>query len=123
MNQFGHRDDNLFDFEARHVRFLGPQEGVAETVFTSKIAHLFSKHSIKCRAYLARVDYDDGSGVNIALCIFLGESTDSNLVEELIGITFSNMFNSNEHLDTYMITKERDQELHEMADPFYDNIQ
>lgn len=98
----------------RAVRFVGEQDGEAERVLKVALASDLRAAPEIRRAYLARVEYQDGT--HVALC--LAAVADRSLVES-IGSRFDKIFGLHEHLDILFITAEQEAELGRVCAPFH----
>ena len=58
------------------VRFLGCQEGQVELELKSALLPALQRYSVR-RAYLARIDFGDGSSPSVALCLVGGRIKDN----------------------------------------------
>ena len=101
------------------LRFVGEQDGPPERELKARLVEVFRLDSRVARAYLARVEYGDGSGMHIALCLsssFAG--FDQALVREIGGV-FASLFGSHEHLDTVFLREEQEETLTQVCRAFY----
>jgi hypothetical protein len=62
------------------IRFLGEQDGPPERELKSRLADLFRDCAAVQRAYLSQVDYANGSGRHVALCILSSSRIEREIV-------------------------------------------
>ena len=97
------------------VRFLGCQEGQAELELKSALLPALQRHHVR-RAYLARIDFGEGSTPSVALCLSAGESkTIVTAVQEEI----RRLFHRSQHLDICFLSEQQESELSVVCQPFY----
>lgn len=107
--------------EAIHVpevRFIAEQDGIPEREFKKRICDYLSERNVKCRAYLVRVKYPTEDDWSVALC-FGGTLPQWNEIEKGVGVAFSEMFRTDEHLDIFLLSKLQEEEASRIAKPFY----
>jgi hypothetical protein len=84
------------------IQFIGEQDGPPERDLKTRFIKLFrAEHTVQ-RAYLARADYGDANGVNVALCVNSSVGEDISLVSRVSDI-FAEMFGGHEHLDVLFV--------------------
>ena len=103
------------------IKFIGEQDGPPERELKDQIIELFRGQPTVQRAYLARTDYGDTRGVNVALCVKSSAGEDMSLVSGVTAI-FGEMFGSHEHLDVLFIRDDQEQQLLGLCRPFYQRI-
>jgi hypothetical protein len=101
------------------VKFVGEQDGSPERDLKAQFIKLFREQSTIQRAYLARTDYGDATGVNVALCVKSSTGEDTSLVSSVSAI-FGEMFGSHEHLDVLFIRDDEEQQLRVVCTAFYE---
>jgi hypothetical protein len=100
------------------IRFVGEQDGASERDLKSSLVEVFLREPTVRRAYLARTDYRDTTGVHVALCVKSSVGVCHELKSKVFDI-FSSMFGSHEHLDVLFIRDDQEQELGQVCRPFY----
>jgi hypothetical protein len=100
------------------IRFVGEQDGSPERELKARLVDLFSDKPTVERAYLARTDYGDTTGMHVALCVVSSSGEDKSLVSSVSGI-FADMFGTHEHLDVLFIRDDQEQQLRAVCRPFY----
>lgn len=100
------------------VRFVGEQDGPPERDLKACFVEQFKYEPTVERAYLARADYDDGTGAHVALCVKCFCGGDQTLNARVADI-FADMFGSHEHLDVIFLRDDQEQELSQVCPPFY----
>lgn len=101
------------------VKFVGEQDGPPERDLKTRFIKLFRQEHMVQRAYLARADYGDASGVNVALCVNSSVGEDMSLVSRVSDV-FAEMFGSREHLDVLFVRGDQEQQLRVVCTPFYE---
>ena len=101
------------------IKFLGEQDGSPERDLKSRFINLFREKPTIQRAYLARADYGDATGANVALCVKSSASEDMALVSGVSAI-FAEMFGIHEHLDVLFVREDQEQQLRAVCTPFYE---
>jgi len=102
----------------RSIRFVGEQDGEPERLLKNALTAQFSGDATVTRAYLSRVEYEDGA--HVALCLAAPE--DASLVER-IGRCFASIFARQEHVDIVFVSPAQEMELQRVCTPFYRRIQ
>jgi hypothetical protein len=100
------------------VRFVGEQDGPSERDLKGRFVELFRGEPSVERAYLARAEHGDESGVHVTLCLKCSPAEDSSLLPKLADI-FGNMFGSHEHLDIRFLGEVEEHQLRSVCIPFY----
>jgi hypothetical protein len=100
------------------IKFIGEQDGQPERDLKALFVELFLGFPTVERAYLARTDYGDATGVHVALCVKSSVGEVKSLNPKVADI-FSARFGSHEHLDTLFIRDDQEQELRQVCAPFY----
>jgi hypothetical protein len=100
------------------IIFVGEQDGPAEQDLKVSLVELFRSEPTVERAYLARTDYRDGTGLHVALCLKSSIGEDWSLDPKVANI-FAARFGTHEHLDTIFIRADQEQELQQGCAPFY----
>jgi len=100
------------------TRFVGEQDGPPERDLKASFAEFFASTPVVERAYLARAEHGDGTGVHVTLAIRCSCGEDPSLMPKLAKI-FASMFGSHEHLDMMFISEDQEQELRVVCTPFY----
>ena len=103
---------------ARVIKFSGEQDGAAEHDLKVRFIELFRHEPTVERAYLARADYGDATGIHVALSVKSSVGEDKSLNPKVAGI-FGAMFGSHEHLDLLFIREDQEEELRLVCAPFY----
>lgn len=101
------------------IKLVGEQDGSPERELKVRLIKLFGEEPTLQRAYLARTDYGDATGVNISLCVKTPMGEDMSLVSSVSTI-FGEMFGSHEHLDVLFIRDDQEQQLRTVCRPFYE---
>jgi len=101
------------------INFVGEQDGSPERDLKARFIKLFREEAAVQRTYLARTDYGDATGVNVALCVKSSAGEDMSLVSRVSAI-FGEMFGSHEHLDVLFIRDDQEQQLRVVCTPFYE---
>jgi type III secretion system (T3SS) SseB-like protein len=99
------------------LKFLSEQDGQPEKLLKSRlVTEVFIQGDVQ-RAYLVRVEYDDGLR-GVALCISPDCSNRDQLVQE-IGAIFSELFHNHAQLDILFLTPEREMRVIKVSKPFF----
>jgi hypothetical protein len=107
---------NREELDINRVRFLGEQDGTAERELKLKLKELFTKQIKIKEAYLVRVVYNEMAEWSVALCL-TGSPDQASLIQ--IQHLFQQMFRSNEHLDVLVLSLAQEQEVKNVAKPFF----
>jgi hypothetical protein len=99
----------------RKIRFLCEQDGDPERELKALLAPKLAPSDVK-RAYLARVEYDDPSAYEVALCVRGVE--DPSLVRT-VASQFAAVFGADKHLDIIFLTDAQEEELARVCGSFY----
>jgi SseB protein C-terminal domain len=102
----------------RSIRFVGEQDGEPERLLKKALSVELSGDENVTRAYLSRVEYEDGA--HVALCLAAPE--DPSLVER-IGRCFASTFAKQEHVDIVFVSPAQEMELQRVCTPFYQRNQ
>ena len=100
------------------TRFIAEQDGPTERDLKAAFIQVFREEPAVERAYLARAEHGHGSGAHVTLAIKSSCGENPLLVRKLMSI-FSEMFNSQEHLDMMFIREDQEHQLREVCAPFY----
>jgi len=100
------------------TRFIAEQDGPTERDLKAAFTQVFREEPAVERAYLALAEHGDGTGAHVTLAIKSSFGEDQLLVRKLMSI-FSEMFNSQEHLDMMFIREDQEHQLREVCAPFY----
>lgn len=100
------------------IKFVGEQDGSPECDLKARLIELFRDKPQVERAYLARADYGDATGVDVTLCVISSVGEDTVLVSQVSDI-FGDMFGTHEHLDVPFIRDDQEQQLRAVCKPFY----
>lgn len=101
------------------IKFIGEQDGLPERDLKALFVELFREKPTVQGAYLARADYGDATGANVALCVKSSIGEDTALVSAVSAV-FGEMFNTHEHLDILFIRDDQEQQLRAVCRPFYE---
>lgn len=101
------------------IKFVGEKDGSPKRELKGRFIKLFRDEPTVQRAYLARTDYGDAAGVNVALCVKSSVGQNMPLVSGVSAI-FGEMFGSHEHLDVLFIRDDQEQQLRVVCTPFYE---
>jgi hypothetical protein len=99
--------------------FLCEQGGIPEQDFKQSLIKSLSKRPHVQSAFLARVEYDNSEEFNMALCIRIEKKEDPSLKKE-VGQIFTDLFKTNEPLDTMFLREEQAAEITKVCAPFYE---
>lgn len=102
------------------INFVGEQDGLPERDLKLEIVRLFQAAQKVERAYLARADYGDGTGIHVVLCVKAVEDL-PRLVSK-VGFIFSSIFGSHEHLDILFIREDQELRLRQVCTSFYERV-
>jgi SseB protein C-terminal domain len=100
------------------VRFLEEQDGPHERVLKDKLVAAFRGESEMRRAYLARADHGDGSGVHIVLGL-RADGIDHKRLADRVAVIFAALFPASEHLDLLLLDAAQEARLRKVCPPFY----
>jgi SseB protein C-terminal domain len=101
------------------IRFLGEQDGSPERDLKARFISLFREKPTVLRAYLARTDYGDATGANVALCLKSSVGEDVALASGVSAI-FAEMFGIHEHLDVLFVRDDQEEKLRAVCTAFYE---
>ena len=100
----------------RGIRFVREQDGIPEQDFKDAIIPVLAV-SVR-RAYLACVEYTNSTTTAVALCI--RSTTPEEALVRKIGVVFSSMFGTNQHLDIVFLSDEQERCLECVCCPFFE---
>ena len=100
------------------IKFVGEQDGRPERDLKARLVKLFRDKPSVERAYLARTEYGDTTGMQVSLCVVSSNGADESLVSDVSEI-FRNMFGPHEHLDIVFVGDDQEQQLRAVCMPFY----
>ncbi len=100
------------------IQFLREQDGPPERNLKAAFSKLFEAHPPLQKAYLARVQYDEGPETPVALCLVSDTPRDLHLVET-IRKTFKSFFKAGTHLDILLLSAPDVPRLEHVCRPFY----
>ena len=99
-----------------NIRFVSDQDGPAERELKDALRPVLAGTPSVVHAYLVHIDYGNPDAYDVALCIHGPE--DERLVRR-VAETFAKLFGTDQHLDTMFLTPARQQEIVQVAAPFY----
>ena len=97
------------------VRFLGGQEGQAALELKSALLPRLQSYPVR-RAYLAQVDFGDGSSPSVALCL---SAEESKTIVKAVQEEVRRLFHSSQHLDICFLSEQQETEVSSVCQPFY----
>src|SRR5262245_28919116 len=100
------------------IRFVGEQDGPPEGELKGLLVGFFAREPSIAAAYLARVEYNEESAANIALCIET-ENGSSEAIATKIGAIFASLFGVHEHLDILFLNESQKAEVAKVCRPFF----
>ena len=109
------------NFVANDLLFIGEQDGISELELKRQLIDYFLEQKLCCRAYLARIKYNNQEEICVALCLKL-KWKEKPYFKSDIGIIFSELFKQDQHLDVLVINAEQDDQLSKVCNPFFDNF-
>jgi len=112
------RSDKPERLVARHIEFLGEQDGLPERELKATLASVFVRWEAVQRAYLALVRYETTGPHHVALCIASSEPDDRTLVDCVLDL-FEGRFGPHEHLDVLFLRGGQEAELGRACRAFY----
>ena len=115
MGLFGKRQRPPEIRTETQIRFVCEQDGVPERELKALLAPELVSRNVE-RAYLARIEYQDPSAYEVALCVRGVE--DLGLVQA-VADHFAKLFGRTVHLDTLFLSDAQEQELARVCNPFY----
>jgi len=104
--------------EPRLMEFVGEQDGEPERELKQKLVPILEEALEIKSAYLAIVDYRDGSSPSVVLCMRSDKEADAAFVLR-IGKVFSEAFNAKEHLDVLFMDSRKESAVRAVCSPFY----
>jgi hypothetical protein len=104
------------EIEARHIQFVGEQDGSAEQLLKHRLCQLFKKDRRVLAAYLVRVSLNRRMGV--ALCLKTASGEDQGLIEEVYAI-FRSIFRPDVYLDIVFTNPTQESELVQVCKAFF----
>lgn len=105
------------------IRILGEQDGEPERFIKAKIADFLRQTGYRCRAYLARVEYDVPGEFNVALFVRLETGDAKELVNAGIGNIFYETFKRDQHLDVLFLTQSEEEGIAAIVKPFFSSAE
>ena len=106
------------EFRVTEIRFLGEQDGPPERLLKDQFVQFFRSDPHVVRAYLARIDFGEGTRASVALGL-RAEAGSESRIGERIGAIFASIFRSEEHLDHIFLTDDQELQLSNVCNPFY----
>ena len=103
--------------EARNepsIRFLQEQDGQNERQLKAALVAELVAHGAS-RAYLARVQYNDSTGPDVALCVVGPHSSE---LLKSVDACFGKLAGRAAHLDILFITEAQEKDLRKVCHPF-----
>lgn len=100
------------------INFVVEQDGTPERELKSKLVAFFNRAAWVRVAYLARVTYEDGGPMHVALCV-RGQPGQNRVFGQRVGEIFASVFGSHEHIDVIWITPDQETVLVKVCRPFY----
>jgi len=97
------------------VRFLRGQDGQAALELKSALLTVLQSHPVR-RAYLAQIDFGDGSSPSVALCL---SAEDSKTIVKAVQQEVRKLLPSNQYLDICFLSEQQETELAAVCHPFY----
>ena len=106
------------NFQVEKFRFVGEQSGSPEQQLKVLLCSYFGNANVVERAYLARVSYNDGSEVHVALCLYTSRS-DREATVRGVNALFAKIFAKEEHLDIVFLDSQQELALAKVCRPFF----
>ncbi len=104
-------------FNVEQIVFIGEQDGPPEQTLKSRLIQLFARADSVERAYLAKVQYENSSKIDVALCIRT-KSPDQQLLRE-VGEVFAAIFKTDVHMDILFLTEDQVNRLQVVCKAFW----
>jgi hypothetical protein len=105
--------------EPKLIEFVGEKvDGPPELRLKQMLVPILEEAPEIKSAYLAVADYRDGSSPSVMLCLRSDKGKDPTLALR-IGTVFSELFNTNEHLDVLFMDSRRESTVRAVCSPFY----
>jgi hypothetical protein len=105
--------------EPNLIEFIGEKvEGPPELRLKQMLVPILEEVPEIKSAYLAVADYRDGSPPSVVLCLRSEKGADAPLVLR-IGKVFSELFNTEEHLDVLFMDSRKESRVRSLCAPFY----
>ena len=101
------------------VRFLDEQDGPHERILKDRLAEAFRSEPEIQRAYLARSDHGDGSGLHVVLGL-RADGIDHKRLAEHVAVIFHALFPASEHLDLVFVDAAQEARLRKVCKPFFE---
>jgi hypothetical protein len=101
------------------VRFLEEQEGPHERVLKDRLVEAFRDEPEIERAYLARADHGDGSGIHVVLGL-RADGIDHKRLADRVASIFASLFHAREHLDVMFVNAAHEAPLRKACKPFFE---
>jgi hypothetical protein len=108
-------------YRVQRVEFLREQDGESEREFKDRVVDIFERWQLKCNAYLVQVRYPPDPGIHVALCIRGNDRANDKALCEC-GFVFTEMFNTEQQLDSLVISDEQEADARSNANPFYSTL-
>jgi hypothetical protein len=101
------------------VRFLDAQDGPHERALKGRLAEAFRDEPQVKRAYLARADHGDGSGIHVVLGL-RADGIDHKRLADCVASIFAALFPASEHLDLVFVNAAHEARLRKACPPFFE---
>ena len=100
------------------MEFVGEQDGEPERELKQRLVPILEEALEIKSAYLAIVDYRDGSSQSVVLCLRSDKEADAAFVLR-IGKIFAEVFNAKDHLDVLFMDSRKESAVRAVCSPFY----
>ena len=100
------------------IEFLGEQDGPAERELKARISGALDLFPSVHRAYLARVEFEPGDGVSVALCLAADQPDPA--VVRTIQKEFHGLFAQGAFLDILFVSAEQESDVARVCSAFYE---
>ena len=97
------------------VRFLAAQEGQAAVELKAALLSVLQNHPVR-RAFLAQIDFGEGSTPSVALCL---SADDSKTIVRAVQDEVRRLLHSSQHLDICFLSEQQESEVSRVCHPFY----
>jgi hypothetical protein len=117
----------------RGHRWRPDTDGPFERILKERLVEAFRDEAAVSRAYLARADLGDGSGIHVVLGLRLnalktrvnallagGEESEERRLAGKAGSTFASIFGAKENLDLLFISAPQEARLRKVCEPFFE---
>lgn len=118
MSFFKPRRKKSGQLRVREIRFVGEQDGPPERILKEKFIEFFRRDGSISRAFLARVDFGEGTNAGVALALRSEFGPDKLMVEQVTAI-FGHVFNTGEHLDIIFLTTDQEAQVASACPAFF----